>query len=285
MIMGLAQLPVGLLADSMVGHRANILALSLVAMGAAYFLLGSPVFASALLGSGLIGLGTALWHPTAAASLSNRFPGRRATALWIHGTGATISDTITPLFVGALLASLSWETVAQLQLCRGCWLLSSSGALSPGSLPTPIPIRRTILLNSAMLSALAQSLILLAQTRSIVFFRLHAGAQRFLLTLMALIGEQLQLGAPGALSFLAANPGDLLLLGGLSSSELGFELVKQDSPGEKTIKRLRALLLALHANTGRPVIENNTARYLINILAAGSRRSNESFFQVLLSNT
>ena len=136
-----------------------------------------------------------------------------------------------------------------------------------------------------MLSALAQSLILLAQTRSIVFFRLHAGAQRFLLTLMALIGEQLELGAPGALSSLAANPGDLLLLGGLSSSELGFELVKQDSPGEKTIKRLRALLLALHANTGRPVIENNTARYFINILAAGSGRSNESFFQVLLSNT
>jgi MFS family permease len=119
MIMGLAQLPVGLLADSMVGHRANILALSLVAMGAAYFLLGSPVFASALLGSGLIGLGTALWHPTAAASLSNSFPERRATALSIHGTGATISDTITPLFVGALLASFSWQTVARLQLLPG----------------------------------------------------------------------------------------------------------------------------------------------------------------------
>ena len=39
MIMGLAQLPVGLLADSMVRHRGNMLALSLVAMGAAYFLL------------------------------------------------------------------------------------------------------------------------------------------------------------------------------------------------------------------------------------------------------
>ena len=119
MIMGLAQLPVGLLADSMVRHRGNMLALSLVAMGAAYFLLGSPIFAWALVGSGLIGLGTALWHPTAAASLSNRFPERRATALSIHGTGATISDTITPLFVGALLASFSWETVAQFQLLPG----------------------------------------------------------------------------------------------------------------------------------------------------------------------
>ena len=119
MIMGLGQLPVGLLADSMVRHRARMLALSLVAMAAAYFFLGSPVFAWALLGSGLIGLGTALWHPTAAASLSNRFPEHRATALSIHGTGATISDTITPLFVGALLASFSWQTVARLQLLPG----------------------------------------------------------------------------------------------------------------------------------------------------------------------
>jgi MFS family permease len=119
MIMGLGQLPVGLLADSMVHQRAKMLGLSLVAMGAAYFLLGSPVFVWALLGSGLIGLGTALWHPTAAASLSNRFPEHRATALSIHGTGATISDTITPLFVGALLASFSWQTVARLQLLPG----------------------------------------------------------------------------------------------------------------------------------------------------------------------
>ena len=119
MIMGLGQLPVGLLADSMVRQRAKMLGLSLVAMGAAYFLLGSPVFVWALLGSGLIGLGTALWHPTAAASLSNRFPEHRATALSIHGTGATISDTITPLFVGALLASFSWQTVARLQLLPG----------------------------------------------------------------------------------------------------------------------------------------------------------------------
>jgi MFS family permease len=64
-------------------------------------------------------LGTALWHPTAAASLSNSFPERRATALSIHGTGATLSDTITPLLVGVLLANLSWQTAAQVQLLPG----------------------------------------------------------------------------------------------------------------------------------------------------------------------
>ena len=118
-VVGLGQLPAGMAADSMVRHRGAILALSLVSMGAGYFLLGLPLFIWALLGSALIGLGTALWHPTAAASLSNSFPERRATALSIHGTGATLSDTITPLFVGILLANLSWQTAAQVQLLPG----------------------------------------------------------------------------------------------------------------------------------------------------------------------
>ncbi|MGH7928294.1 MAG: MFS transporter, partial [Candidatus Binatia bacterium] len=58
---------------------------------------------------------TAFWHPAAAASLSNHFPERRATALSIHGTGATISDTVTPFCVGLLLANFSWQTAAQVQ--------------------------------------------------------------------------------------------------------------------------------------------------------------------------
>ena len=66
-VVGLGQLPFGMVADSLVRHRGAILALSLVSMGAAYFCLGVPHFTSALLGSALIGLGTALWHPTAAA--------------------------------------------------------------------------------------------------------------------------------------------------------------------------------------------------------------------------
>ena len=107
---GLGQLPCGVLADTWVRHRGTMLALSLGVMGAAYFFLGIPHFLWTLFGSALIGVGTALWHPTAAASLSNRFPERRATALSIHGTGATIGDTVTPLLVGLLLAKFSWET-------------------------------------------------------------------------------------------------------------------------------------------------------------------------------
>ncbi|MGH7846897.1 MAG: MFS transporter [Candidatus Binatia bacterium] len=119
LVMGVAQMPLGMFADSRVRHRATILALSLVSMGFAYFLLGSSIFVWALLGSGLIGLGTALWHPAAAASLSNRFPERRATALSIHGTGATLSDTITPFCVGFLLTNFPWQGVTQVQLVPG----------------------------------------------------------------------------------------------------------------------------------------------------------------------
>jgi FSR family fosmidomycin resistance protein-like MFS transporter len=75
----------------------------------------SGAFILALCGAGLIGLGTALWHPPAAASLSNRFPERRAMALAVHGMGATISDTLTPLAVGALLVALQWKDFLTLQ--------------------------------------------------------------------------------------------------------------------------------------------------------------------------
>jgi MFS family permease len=119
LLQGLAPLPLGIIADSMVRHRATLLGLSLLAMAAAYLLLGTPAFISALLGSALLGLGTALWHPVAAASLSNRFPERRATALSIHGTGATISDTLTPFCVGFLLANFTWNAAARAQLIPG----------------------------------------------------------------------------------------------------------------------------------------------------------------------
>lgn len=115
--MGTLDLPLGMLADSMVRYRALILASSLLFMGGAYLLMGiAPVFFWALIGSGLVGLGTALWHPAATASLSNRFPERRATALAVHGMGATVSDTLTPLGVGLLLVTFPLFIVLQLQI-------------------------------------------------------------------------------------------------------------------------------------------------------------------------
>jgi MFS transporter, FSR family, fosmidomycin resistance protein len=116
-VQGTLDLPLGMLSDALVRHRGLILASALASMGAGYFLMGvAPAFAWALVGSGLVGLGTSLWHPAASASLSNRFPERRATALAVHGMGATIGDTLTPIGVGFLLVTFHWETVLWLQL-------------------------------------------------------------------------------------------------------------------------------------------------------------------------
>ncbi len=113
---GTLNLPSGMLADYMVRYRALILASALVSMGTAYLLLGiAPSLVWALLGAALVGLGSALWHPAAVASLSNRFPDKRATALAVHGMGATFSDTVTPLGVGLLL-TFPWPNVLQLQI-------------------------------------------------------------------------------------------------------------------------------------------------------------------------
>lgn len=123
LVQGTMNLPSGMLADSMVKYRGSILCASLLIMGIAYMLMGiTSFFAVAIIGAGLIGLGSALWHPASVASLSNRFPERRATALAIHGTGATISDTLTPIAVGFLLTAFSLEAVLQSQIIVGILL-------------------------------------------------------------------------------------------------------------------------------------------------------------------
>ena len=117
LVNGAMDLPCGILADSLSRHRAPLLASALLSMGVGYSLMGVlPVFAWVLIGCGLIGLGTALWHPAAAAALSNNFPERRATALSIHGMGATISDTLTPLVAGFLLVTISLNSFLAVQL-------------------------------------------------------------------------------------------------------------------------------------------------------------------------
>jgi MFS family permease len=117
LINGAMDLPCGILADSLARRRAPLLSSALLAMGAGYSLMGLiPVFALLLFASGLIGLGTSLWHPAAAASLSNSFPERRATALSVHGMGATVSDTVTPLIAGFVLVSIPWTSFLAVQI-------------------------------------------------------------------------------------------------------------------------------------------------------------------------
>lgn len=114
---GTLNLPSGILADTLVRHRALILASSLCLMGGAYFLFGVSVgFFWVLLAAALVGLGTAVWHPAALGCLSARFPERRATAIAIHGMGANVSNTVTPIGMGALLVAFHWRPLLMLQL-------------------------------------------------------------------------------------------------------------------------------------------------------------------------
>lgn len=114
---GLLDLPAGLLADSLVHHRPIILASAVIFMGLGYLVFGwVDSFLWALLAAGLVGVGVALWHPAAAACLSGKFPERRATALSLHGMGATIADSLTPVVAGALFVAFSWQGVLKAQL-------------------------------------------------------------------------------------------------------------------------------------------------------------------------
>ena len=110
-------LPSGLIADEIPRKRAIILASALVFMGLAYLLVSiAPGLIWALTGAVLLGLGTAVWHPPAMGALSGSFPNNRATALAVHGVGATFGDTITPLAVGGLLVIFRWQGVLQVHM-------------------------------------------------------------------------------------------------------------------------------------------------------------------------
>jgi FSR family fosmidomycin resistance protein-like MFS transporter len=181
---GTMNLPVGLLADSFARLRAVILASALLFMGAGYFCLGAASgLASALLGAALVGLGTAAWHPPAMGALSARFPERRATALSIHGVGATVADTLTPLVVGALLVAFVWHGFLRAQLLPAIvaallvWLALVRRFVDAAAHPSRRSLVgdvRAILLNPAFLAvSAAEGLMNMARQVIVTFFPLY----------------------------------------------------------------------------------------------------------------
>lgn len=68
------------------------------------FLVLAPIFWSA-------GLASHLWHPPSMGLLGTRFSDRRGFALGLHGTGASIGQSIAPLVAGYLLIVMSWRGV------------------------------------------------------------------------------------------------------------------------------------------------------------------------------
>ena len=109
--------PSGILADRWVRLRGLIVTSSLVCMGLCYWVLGAFTgYWWAMFAVALLAVGTTLFHPASVASLSNRFPESRGTAVAVYGMGATLGNTVSYLAAGVLLTTFSWRGFAESQL-------------------------------------------------------------------------------------------------------------------------------------------------------------------------
>jgi MFS family permease len=112
-------IPAGMLVD-LIGKKALLMALALLATGVPYFLVGvSHSFFWVALFMAFVGVGNYLWHPAAISTLSEKFPDRRGFAIAIHSIGPNIGESLAPLLVGVLLLYLSWRNVLFLNLIPG----------------------------------------------------------------------------------------------------------------------------------------------------------------------
>jgi FSR family fosmidomycin resistance protein-like MFS transporter len=115
----LVNIPAGMLVD-IIGKKALLMALALLATGVPYFLVGvSHSFFWVALFMAFVGVGNYLWHPAAISTLSEKFPDKRGFAIAIHAVGPNIGESLAPLLVGVLLLFLSWRSVLFVNLIPG----------------------------------------------------------------------------------------------------------------------------------------------------------------------
>ena len=115
----LVNIPAGMLVD-IIGKKALLMALALVATGVPYFLVGiSQSFFWVALFMAFVGVGNYLWHPAAISTLSEKYPEKRGFAIAIHAIGPNIGESLAPLLVGVLLLWMSWRNVLFVNLIPG----------------------------------------------------------------------------------------------------------------------------------------------------------------------
>ena len=115
----LVNVPAGMLVD-IIGKKALLMALALLATGVPYFLVGvSHSFFWVAFFMAFVGVGNYLWHPAAISTLSEKYPNKRGFAIAIHAIGPNIGESIAPLLVGVLLLTLSWRSVLFINLIPG----------------------------------------------------------------------------------------------------------------------------------------------------------------------
>ena len=111
---GVAAMPGGFIADRYSSKRPLILMAAVMLVAFGYLASGSiQTYIAIVLAVILVGVGTSLWHPTAIASLSDRFPEKRGLALTMHGAGASVGEVLGPLLAGALLQVILWPRLLQ----------------------------------------------------------------------------------------------------------------------------------------------------------------------------
>ncbi|MQG21137.1 MAG: MFS transporter [SAR202 cluster bacterium] len=100
-------IPAGIIADMWRGKVGIILATSLTSLALGYLIIGtSQYYWLVLVGVGVTGLGTSLWHAPAFGTLGAMYPEKRATALAIHRMGGSVGDSISPIVIGLALGGL-----------------------------------------------------------------------------------------------------------------------------------------------------------------------------------
>ncbi|HEU4638705.1 MAG TPA: MFS transporter, partial [Candidatus Binatia bacterium] len=115
----LVNVPAGILVD-IIGRKALLMGLALLATGVPYFLVGlSHSFFWVAVFMAFVGVGNYLWHPAAISTISERYPSKRGFAIAIHAIGPNIGESIAPLLVGVLLLTLSWRSVLFVNLIPG----------------------------------------------------------------------------------------------------------------------------------------------------------------------
>ena len=109
---GAVNLGGGVFIDMMKRRWGLILTGCMVWEAVSFLLVGAaPNFIFLVIAIGLVAVPGALWHLPATAAISQRFPDRRGFAIAVHGFGASMSNYIGPIMVGALLSVLFWRHV------------------------------------------------------------------------------------------------------------------------------------------------------------------------------
>lgn len=174
----------GFLADTFRSRGAVIVSAAVASFGIALFLIGvSPSFGWILLGSGMVGLGTALWHPAAMGALSLRFHEHRGAVLAVHGMGASIGDAVGPIIIGAVILVADWKLtlglhvipaiVISLLLWRSLGMMGEIGSPRTTLRNYVVGIKQICLNLQAVVVIVSNALIHMSRLSVLAFFPIY----------------------------------------------------------------------------------------------------------------